>query len=106
MSGGLGDGVTALTGANSRSYAKKIMILMSDGDWNAGSDPVAYATANCVPKSITVHTISFLASGTGTTVLENIAAATGGKSYAVTSAAALTAAWQDIAYSLPFVLTK
>lgn len=106
MSGGLGDGVTALTNSSSRAYAKKIMILMSDGDWNGGTDPVAYATSYCVPNNITVHTISFLASGTGTTVLQNIASATGGKSYAVTSSAALTAAWQDIAYSLPVVLTK
>lgn len=106
MSGGMADGVTALTGSGARGYAKKIMILMSDGDWNDGTNPVTYANSYCVPNSIQVHTISFLASGTGATVLSNIAAATGGKAYVATDSASLTAAWQDIAYSLPVVLTK
>lgn len=106
MSGGMADGVSAMTGTGSRGYAKRIMILMSDGDWNDGSDPVTYANSYCVPNNITVHTISFLASGTGATVLSNVAAATGGKFYVATDSASLTAAWQEIAYSLPVVLTK
>ena len=105
MSQGMTAGRTQLTSASTRSYAKKVMILMSDGDWNDGSNPVTYA-ATCAASNITIHTISFLASGTGTSVLQQIAAATGGKSYVATDAASLTAAWTELAYSLPVVLTK
>ncbi len=105
MSDGMSRANGVLMGSSARTYAKKIMILMSDGDWNEGSNPETYA-ATLASNNITVHTISFLASGSGTTVLRNIANTTGGKFYSATDAASLTAAWQDLAYSLPIVLTK
>jgi len=105
MQGGMQTSVNLLTGATSRSYARKIMILMSDGDWNAGTDPVVYATT-AKSLNITIHTISFLASGTGANVLSQIASITGGKFYVASDAASLTAAFQELAYSLPVVLTE
>ncbi len=105
MSDGMSEAYSALRRSGARTYAKKIMILISDGDWNEGSNPETYAST-LASNNITVHTISFLASGTGTTVLRNIANTTGGKFYSATDSASLTAAWQDLAYSLPIVLTK
>ena len=68
-----------------------------------------------VIRSATQVTAEVLAAGTDLVVvgragigLDNVdvAAATGGKAYVATDSASLTAAWQDIAYSLPVVLTK
>lgn len=105
MCQGMQYGVAQLTGSTARSTAKKIMVLMSDGDWNEGSDPVAYAST-AAANNITIYTISLLTSGTGTRALQSIANATGGKSYYANDSASLNSAWTDIAYSLPIVLTK
>lgn len=105
MQEGMGRGVTQLTSGDVRTYAKKIMILMSDGEWNEGTDPVAYAST-CAANNITVHTICFLASGDGPDTLQEIASITGGTYYLATDAASLNAAFEKLAYSLPVVLTK
>lgn len=105
MQEGMSRGVTQLTGASVRTYAKRIMILMSDGEWNEGNNPITYAST-CASNNITVHTVCFLASGTGPSALQSIASATGGSYYLATDAASLNAAFQQLAYSLPVVLTK
>ncbi len=105
MQEGMSYGVTQLTGAGVRTYARKIMILMSDGEWNQGNNPITYAST-CASNNITVHTVCFLASGTGPSALQSIASATGGSYYLATDAASLNAAFTQLAYSLPVVLTK
>lgn len=102
---GMSNSVTQLTGASARPYAKKIMVLMSDGEWNQGSNPVTYA-ATAKAAGITIHTISFLAGGSGPTALAQIAAATGGTAYQANDAASLQEAFRKIAYSLPVVLIQ
>lgn len=94
-----------LTAATVRPFARKIMILMSDGEWNQGNNPVTYAST-CASANITVHTVSFLAGGTGPSALQSIASTTGGSFYSATDAASLNAAFTQLAYSLPVVLTK
>lgn len=104
MSGGMDAGRAVLTGTGVRSYAKKIMILMTDGQWNAGRDPVLAAN-DCDAADITVHCICFLQNADQTTT-QQVAAITGGKFYYASNAAALDAAFRDLAYTLPVVLTK
>lgn len=105
MQEGMSYSVSQLTGASARTYAKKIMVLMSDGEWNQGSNPVTYA-ATAKAAGITIHTISFLAGGSGPTALSQIAAATGGTAYVADDAASLEDAFEKIAYSLPVVLIQ
>jgi len=104
MSAGMDAGRVMLTGSSVKSYAKKVMILMTDGQWNAGRDPVL-AAADCKAANITVHCVCFLQKADQTTT-KAIASMTGGKFYYATDAASLEAAFKDLAYTLPVVLTK
>ncbi len=104
MSAGMDQARTILTAADVKPYAKRIMILMTDGQWNTGRDPLA-AAADAAAANITIHCICFLQNADQTTT-QQIAALTGGKFYYANNAASLTAAFQDLAYSLPVVLTK
>ncbi|MCE9606942.1 MAG: VWA domain-containing protein [Planctomycetia bacterium] len=104
MSAGMDAGRTVLTGPSVKSYAKKVMILMTDGQWNAGRDPID-AADDCVDANITVHCVCFLKNADQTTT-QTIATMTGGKFYYATDAASLDAAFKDLAYTLPVVLTK
>ncbi|MBA4018895.1 MAG: hypothetical protein C0483_17140 [Pirellula sp.] len=104
MSAGIDRGVSILTASNVKPYAKKIMILMTDGQWNEGRDPTD-AADDAAAANITIHCICFLQNADQTTT-QQIASITGGKFYYAANSAALTAAFQDIAFSLPVVLTK
>ncbi len=104
MSGGIDRGVQILSAANVRSYARKIMILMTDGQWNAGRDPILAAN-DAKAANITIHCVCFLSNADQTTS-QQIAAITGGKFYYATNSATLNAAFTDLAYTLPVVLTK
>lgn len=104
MGAGIDEGITVLTASNVRPYAKRVMVLMTDGLWNRGNDPVNSATV-AAGQDITIHCICFLKNADQTTCQE-IASITGGKFYYASDAASLTAAFNDLAYSLPVVLTK
>jgi len=104
MAAGMDAGKVVLTGAGVKSYAKKVMILMTDGQWNAGRDPLLSA-AECKAANITIHCVCFLQKADQTTT-KAIASMTGGKFYYATDAASLDAAFKDLAYTLPVVLTK
>lgn len=104
MAAGMDAGKAMLTGTGVKSYAKKVMILMTDGQWNAGRDPLLSA-AECKAANITVHCVCFLQKADQTTT-KAIASMTGGKFYYATDAASLNAAFKDLAYTLPVVLTK
>jgi len=104
MSAGMDQGTTILTSSSARPYAKKIMILMTDGQWNAGRNPIAAAT-DAVNQGITIHCVCFLKNADQTTT-QQIASMTGGQFHYAANAAELTAAFQKLAYSLPVVLTK
>lgn len=104
MGSGMDAGITVLTGSSVKSYAKKVMILMTDGQWNAGNDPLLSATV-AKNANITIHCVCFLQKADQTTT-KAIASMTGGKFYYATDAASLDAAFKDLAYTLPVVLTK
>jgi hypothetical protein len=104
MSSGMNEGIAVLTGNSSRPFANKIMILMTDGQWNVGVDPVTVAyTAKS--QNIKIHCICFLPNADQTTC-QQIASITGGQFFYATDSAALAAAFQQIAYSLPVALIK
>ncbi len=102
LSSGLDRAVQVLTGTNGRSLSNKIIILMTDGEWNAGRDPVA-AAQDAADAGITVHCVSMLTSTQ--TTLTQVAQITGGQYYATQNAAQLEQAFEDLAKQLPVVLT-
>jgi hypothetical protein len=104
MSAGIDKAIDVLTGPEVNPLAQKTMILMSDGQWNQGRDPIA-AAQEAAAEKIVIHTISFLSNGNAST-LAQIANITGGKFYSSNNKAELEAAFLDIALTLPIVLTE
>lgn len=102
LSAGLDAAVAELTGANSSLLASKVVILLTDGRWNSGRDPVE-AAADAKAAGVVVHTVSMLSSDQQT--MQDIAAVTGGKYYSANDAAALRSAFFELARTLPVILT-
>ncbi|MEQ1826878.1 MAG: vWA domain-containing protein [Pirellula sp.] len=102
LSAGLDAAVAVLKGTNSSLYKNKVVILMTDGQWNAGRDPVL-AAQDARSQGITVHCVSMLTSEQ--TVLDTIARTCGGKYIRTTNTSELRAAFIELANSLPVVLT-
>lgn len=103
LSAGLDMAVTALTGTNSNKFASKVVILMTDGEWNEGRNPVE-AAREAQAKGITVHCVSMLTNQQPT--LQEIAKITGGRYYNTQNETELQNAFRELARSLPIVLTE
>jgi Ca-activated chloride channel homolog len=103
MAAGIDSGRNVLTSSKVRPLAQKTMILMTDGQWNRGRDPIqaAYDAKN---QGIVIHTIAFLTQSTNT--MRQIAEITGGRYYDSDNAAELEQAFLDLALTLPIVLTE
>jgi Mg-chelatase subunit ChlD len=105
ISAGIDNGVVALTNeATARPFAYKTMVLMTDGNWNAGRDPVL-AAYDAAEEDIVIHTITF-ADQANQADMQAVAAATGGNHYHAPDAATLIAIFREIALTLPVVLTE
>ena len=104
MAAGLDMGINELIGPNSDSYAKKTIILFTDGEWNQGDDPTT-RIATAQSNNITIHVISFL-DAVDTEDLNAIASQTGGVHYQASTPQELLDAFNGLARSLPVVLTK
>lgn len=102
LSAGLDRAVGVLTGTNSNSFSSKVVILLTDGNWNAGRDPVN-AAYDARAEGIIVHCVSMLTQNQS--VLEDVATLTGGRYFRTSNEAELTSAFNEIARSLPVVLT-
>ena len=102
LSAGLDRAVQVLTGTNARQLSNKVIILLTDGQWNAGRDPVL-AAQDAAAAGIIVHTVSMITASQ--TTLTQVAGVTGGQYYVTTNQSQLAQAFRDIAKSLPIVLT-
>jgi len=90
--------------SRSREFAKRTMVVLTDGVFNRGGDPVETAP-RAVREEITIHTITF-SDAANQTDMQELATATGGKHFHAPSAAALQEAFKVIAATLPVVLTQ
>ena len=54
---GIDKAVTVLNGGNTRPFAQKTIIVMTDGHWTDGADPVE-AAQRAAASGITVHAIT------------------------------------------------
>jgi Flp pilus assembly protein TadG len=103
LAAGLDAGVRVLTGPNAKPLASKVIILMTDGQWNEGRNPLL-AAEDARAAGITVHTITFLE--TTDTTMEQVAEITGGRYFFAANEAQLQAAFEEIARMIPVVLTE
>ncbi|AMV21800.1 vWA domain-containing protein [Planctomyces sp. SH-PL14] len=104
MSAGLNEALRMLEQDTSKPLAKKTIVLMTDGLWNQGSDPVEVARA-AKSRGVVVHTITFLP-GAEQDAMEQIATITGGRHYFAQNAAELEAAFRELAFAMPVLLTQ
>jgi Ca-activated chloride channel homolog len=102
LSSGLDRAVSVLRGTNSSLYTSKVIILLTDGQWNAGRDP-ELAAYDARGQGITVHCISMLTNSQSD--LQSVATITGGKYIQTTNTQQLRDAFVELAHSLPVVLT-
>jgi Flp pilus assembly protein TadG len=103
MSGGMTQAINLFASTDDGTPWNKVMILFSDGQWNAGADPVTTA-ATAKANNIVIHTVGLLTDA-GNTTLQDIATLTGGRYFRATNATELNAAFEEIAHLLPVILT-
>ena len=103
---GIASGVNLVTDASrARLFAKKTMIVMSDGIQNTGTDPVAQATTAYQTYGITVNVVTF-SNDADQAEGAAIAAAGGGQYHHASSGAALIDVFEELARTLPTMLTR
>lgn len=103
LSAGLDRAVAVLNGTNSNSFSSKVIILLTDGEWNAGRNPIN-AAHDARAQGMIVHCVSMLT--LNQTVLADVAELTGGRYFRTRNETELRAAFSEIAKSLPVVLTE
>ncbi len=104
----IGDGI--LQGAETlsdkktaRPWASRVMIVLTDGNHNTGTDPL-YAAQQAASQQIMIYTVTF-SEEADVVRMEEVANVGSGTHYHATSATQLSAAFRDIAKSLPTLLT-
>ncbi|MEZ6130642.1 MAG: VWA domain-containing protein [Planctomycetaceae bacterium] len=90
--------------ATSRSYARKTIVVMTDGIHNTGPMPVPQA-ALAFSEDITVHSITF-SPGADQAQMQNVATAGGGLHWHADNQATLIAVFETIANNLPTLIIQ
>lgn len=103
MAAGLDEAVEVLTEPGISTLANRIVVLMTDGDWNQGRDPILSAN-DAKAAGVIIHTIGML--NDDQTTLQQIALITGGEYIYAASDAELEEAFRKIARMLPVALTE
>lgn len=99
------DQAVALLGTSSQvAFSEKIIILLTDGEWNEGYDPVV-AAQSAANSGVQIHTVSF-GSGAGSAVMAQVAQATGGDAFDAPGDAELSDAFRTIAQSIGLTYTE
>jgi Flp pilus assembly protein TadG/uncharacterized protein YegL len=104
LSAGLQAAFNLFTSTSDGTPWNLVIIVFSDGQWNQGSNPVNLVS-QATSAGITIHTIGLLSGGNNTT-MQQLASQTGGQFMNVTNTAAVQAAFQTLAESIPVLLTQ
>ncbi len=104
IASGMQVGVGILTADGARITAKATMVVLTDGVWTQGTNPVEVAAA-AAAANITVHTITF-SEQADQVLMTQVAQAGGGNHYHAPTEEALHEAFRQIAETLPSVLVK
>ena len=103
MSAGI-DLSRSVLNASTNTLAHQVIVLMTDGQWNQGRDPVS-AAQDAFAEGIVIHTVTFLSNADQTT-MQQIANATGGQHYHAENRGQLRQVFQELALMLPVMLTE
>lgn len=102
---GIYQGISALNDTTyARNYASKVIVLMTDGVHNYGSDPI-FASECAAEGGITIFTVSF-SDEADEGLMETIAHNAGGQHFHAVTSGQLIEAFQQIAKLLPSILTE
>jgi Ca-activated chloride channel homolog len=104
ISAGIDDGITVLTGAKSRPFALRTMVLMTDGIHNTGPEPVISARV-AAQNDIVIHTVTFSVDA-DIRRMQDVAKATGGEHFHADDQKELVDIFKRIASTLPVMLTE
>jgi Ca-activated chloride channel homolog len=104
IGGGISTGRSALLGTQGRPQTEKVMILLTDGMHNTGSDPIA-AAQQAASSGIAIHTITF-GDTTDLARMEEVARITGGRAYYAPDGEMLQDIFRQIALTFGTVLTE
>ncbi len=103
---GIGTGQTNVTNpAHARGFAKKTIVVMTDGNHNRGRDPVDAASAAYRQDNITVHTITF-SDGANKSHMRQVADAANGSHWHADDQSSLIQVFEDVANNLPTLITE
>jgi Ca-activated chloride channel homolog len=105
----ISDGINAASwclanSPNARSFAAKVIVLMTDGKYNLGSNP-KYTAEYVAQSGVMVFTVTFSQEADQLSMIET-AGAGGGKHFHATSGSALVSVFEEIARSLPTLITQ
>ena len=103
LSAGLDRAVSVLTGPGATAFSNKVVILLSDGEWNEGRSPIDAAN-DALAAGVTVHCVLMLTADQPD--IRQVADITGGRYYLAQNEADLRTAFEELARSLPVVLTQ
>jgi Mg-chelatase subunit ChlD len=104
IAAGIDEAVGILTGGDIRPFARKTIIVMTDGQWNEGRHPVE-AASDAAAAGITVHAITFCDSAEQATMQE-VARVGNGEHYHAPDAETLREIYREIAFTLQIILTE
>lgn len=107
---GIGRGIqagqrTVTNAAHERSFAKKTVVVMTDGQHNRGVDPTIAAGSASGQDNITVHAITF-SSGANQEHMQRVAEAGEGSHWHADDQASLLQVFEDVANNLPTLITE
>ena len=105
----IGDGILAGASAlgnkkYARSWASRVMIVLTDGIHNIGTDPLI-AAKKAAAQNIQIYTVTF-SSEADVASMQRVAAAGSGKHFHALNGSQLVDAFDEIARSLPTLITN
>src|SRR5690606_3922412 len=103
LAAGLDLAVETLQTQEAGEFATKVVILFTDGHWNAGRHP-REAAADARDAGVIVHTITMLTEFQDD--VEEVSRITGGRHFMTNNEAELRHAFRELARSFPVVLVQ
>jgi Ca-activated chloride channel family protein len=105
ISGGIDNGIRVLTdNSKTRPFAYKTMVVLTDGIWNRGRQPVLSAQ-DAARANITIHTVTFSPEANQAD-MKAVAEATGGRHFHAPNGSELQKIFREIALTLPIMFTN
>ena len=94
-----------ISGANSRTFAAKTIVVLTDGDSNNGRNPADVVRDIRLSSNVTIHTVTFTEGAVQGPMME-VARLGGGRHYHAENGDLLIDTFEEIANNLPTVLTQ